>query len=364
MLSLRGDEARKILIVRTSALGDVVHALPSLSALRRLFPAASISWIVEPAGAGLLAGHPELDRVIELPRSRWKRDLGSPLCWPRVAAEVLSTWRALRRERFDLVLDFHSSLRSAWILLMSGGRHRVGFHRRDAAEAGGTLLATHTAPRAPPRASKVEKNLLLVRELGYRGECPRGTIRVPDEDRAWARALVSTLPGSGPVVAVHPCVSRFGEIKRWPAERYRALIDLLRGRLDARILITWGPGERPAAEAVERPTLVPSDVKVSRFAALLAAADLVVAADTGALPIAAMLGTPSVGIFGPKDPVVYAPHPVRGEIVASTAPCSPCRLRACEHRICMTLIPPEAVFAAAERALAGGRTPEPARHEG
>jgi ADP-heptose:LPS heptosyltransferase len=153
-------------------------------------------------------------------------------------------------------------------------------------------------------------------------------------------------------------VSRFGEIKRWPAERYRALIDILRRRLDARILITWGPGERPIAEAVDRPALLESEVKVLRFAALLEAADLVVAADTSALPIAAMLGTPSVGIFGPKDPAVYAPHPVRGEIVTSTAPCSPCRLRACEHRICMTLIPAEAVFAAAVRALEAGRTLE------
>jgi ADP-heptose:LPS heptosyltransferase len=362
MLQLASDEVRKILIVRTSALGDVVHTLPSLSALRRTFPAASITWVVEPAGASLLAGHPELDRVIELPRPRWKREIRNPLRWPRLALEVISLSRALRRERFDLVLDFHSGLRSAGILLMSGGRRRVGFDRSDAAEAGGTLLTTHRAPPAPPRLNKVEKNLLLVRELGYRGDCPRGTLRVPEEDRAWARRLLDGLPGSGPIIVLHPAVSRFGDIKRWPVERHRALVDLLRDRLDARVLITWGPGERPIAEAVGRPTLLESEVGVLRFAAILEAADLVIAADTGALPIAAILGTPFVGIFGPKDSVVYAPYPVRGEIVTSAAPCSPCRLRACEHRICMTVIPAEAVLEAAGRALAAGRRAEPARH--
>ncbi len=355
MLHLAEGEVRKVLIVRTSALGDVAHVLPSLDALRDRFPAAEITWMTEPLGANLLDGHPKLDHVIVIPRQKWKHDARNPLRWPMLLLEVLRLARTLRRKRFDVVLDFHCNLRTAGLLLLAGGRHRVGFHRADVAETGGGLLTTHKAPRQPLRGSKVEMNLSLVRELGFTGKCPRGTLRIPEEDRAYARSLVSSLEGSGPAIALHPATSRFGEIKRWPAEHFRRLIDILRERLDARILVTWGPGERAIADAVGRPTILPSELPLVRFAAVLEAVDLLIAADTGALPIASILGTRTVGLYGPKDPVVYAPYPSRGETVPSTAPCSPCRLRECEHRICMALIGPEAVFAAVQRALEQGK---------
>ncbi|MBI4601299.1 MAG: glycosyltransferase family 9 protein [Planctomycetes bacterium] len=360
MLDLDPGEVRKILLVRTSALGDVVHTLPALDALRESFPSAEIHWLVEPLGARLLEGHPKLDRLVVLPRQRWKRDARSPLRWPAIAVEVLRLAAGLRRERYDLVIDFHGNLRSAAILALAGGRRRIGFHRADAAEAGGSLLTTHAAARVPPRTSKVEKNLALVRELGFSRDCPPGTLGLREEDRLWARALVASLPGSGPAVGLHPAVSRFGDLKRWPPERFRELIDLLREHHDARVLVTWGPGEREAAEVVGRPTVLPEEVGLLRFAAVLEALDLFIAADTGVLPIAALLGTPTVGLYGPKDAAVYGPYPRRGELVTSTAPCSPCTLRRCEHRICMALITAGAVLEAAERALAARQRGIPA----
>jgi lipopolysaccharide heptosyltransferase I len=334
-----------------SALGDVVHALPSLAALRQLYPAAEISWLVEPLGAKLLEGHPQIDRLYVAPRQAWKRRLRNPLRWPGVLREIFRLGRELRRQRFDLVIDFQCNLRSAVALCLAGGRRRLGFHREDVAERGGALFTNHRARRMPPRLNKVEKNLALVRELGFRGECPPGVLRVGAAEAAWARSFIPTLAGSGPVVVVHPAVSRFGEFKRWPAESFRELIDLLRQRHDARIAITWGPDERETAEAIGRPTVLPEAITLKELAALLEAADLVIAADTGALPMAALVGTPTVGLYGPKDPIVYGPYPRRGEIVSSTAPCSPCRLRSCEHRICMTLISPRAALEKAERAL-------------
>lgn len=354
-----GREIRKILIVRTSALGDVAHTLPSLDALRRLFPRAQIHWITEPLSAQLLEGHPHLDRLVVLPRQRWKKDARRPGAWPGLISELFRLSRALRREKYDLVLDFHCNVRSAGILLLAGGWLRVGFHRKDIAERGGALLTRLKAERAPLRMNKVEKNLLLVRALGYRGPCPAGTLQISGSDLEWARQIYAGLPGSGPTVLIHPAVSRFGELKRWPEEKFRALIDLLVAELDARVLITWGPGEREIAEAVGRPTVLDEVVPLGRFAALLGQADLLVAADTGALPIAAILGTPTVGIYGPKDALVYAPFPNRGELVQSTAPCSPCLLRRCEHKICMSLIDPRKVFESARRALEALRTGSP-----
>jgi 3-deoxy-D-manno-octulosonic-acid transferase/heptosyltransferase-1 len=362
MLRLSPSDVKKVLILRSSALGDVVHTLPALDALRALFPAARIHWLVEPLGARLLEGHPHLDRLVVMPRQSWKQQLRSPWRWPALLRSVAGLACSLRREAYDVVLDFHCGLRSAAILCLAGGRHRVGFDRGDAAELGGALFTTHRAARTAPRLSKVEKNLALVRELGYEGPCPAGTLRLKDEDREWARRQIARLAGSGPVVALHPAVSRFGDFKRWPASCFAELVDLLRARHDARTLITWGPGEREAAAAVDRQTLLDEEAPLLRFAALLEAVDVFVSADTGVLPVAAMLGTPCVALFGPKDSAVYAPYPRRAEVVSSTAPCSPCLLRRCEHRICMALISPAMVLAATERALARGRSPAVAGH--
>ena len=341
----------KILIIRTSALGDVVQTLPALEALRQLFPAAKIHWLVEPLSADLLAGHPHIDRLHVMDRKRWKQELRHPGDWLSIAAEAWKLGRELRRERFDVVIDFQGNVRSAILLLIAGGRLRFGFHRADVSELGASWISNRKAPRLPPRTRKVDKYLMLVRALGHRGAIPAGIVPVADEARAWARSYLATLTGCGPAVVLHPGVSRFGAIKRWPAARFRRLIDLLREGLDARVAVTWGPGERELAAEVGRPTLFPELLPLGRLAAVCREADLVVAADTGVLHMAAMLGTPTVGIYGPKDAAVYGPAPGRGDIVSSSAPCSPCKLRQCEHRICMDLITPESVFACARRHL-------------
>ena len=158
------------------------------------------------------------------------------------------------------------------------------------------------------------------------------------------------------MVAVHPAVSRFGEIKRWPAARFQALVDLARESLGARALITWGPGERPQAEALARPTIAPPTETALHLAALIQTCDALVAADTGALHVASALGVPTVGIYGPKDERIYGPHPPaeRSRVVRSRVPCSPCTLRRCEHRICMSMVFPEDVVKALREALAAG----------
>ena len=149
--------AKKILIVRTSALGDVVHTLPALEALKSLFPEAIVHWIVEPLAARLLEGHPLIDRLIVLPRQHWKRQARNPLQWLAILGEIWRLSRSLRKERFDVTLDFHCNLRSAVILLLAGGRRKIGFHPSDIAESGGALFTTHKAAKATRKgAEKVE----------------------------------------------------------------------------------------------------------------------------------------------------------------------------------------------------------------
>jgi lipopolysaccharide heptosyltransferase I len=352
---LRREDVREILIVRFSALGDVIHVLPSLAALRETFPRAHITWLVDPLGATLLEGHPALHRVVVLPRKRWRRWRREPRRWPALWREVASFAAALRRPRFDLVIDFQGNFRSGLAVAFSGGRHRLGFHPSDCREFGGWVFTSLRADPTPLLAPKVLKNLELVRALGWTGECPReGVLPIPEDARTWARDYVATLEGSGPLILVHPAVSAFGAIKQWPPERFRELCGRLARELGARVVLTWGPGEEDLVRAVGNGAIAPPTPELLRLAALVADADAVVAADTGCLHLAAAVGTPWVGLYGPKSAEFYRPYPATGEVVQSRVPCSPCRLRVCEHRICMWSIPVDEVFEAVEAVLARG----------
>jgi len=341
----------RILLIRTSALGDVVHVLPSLEALRRRFPTAAISWLVEPLGAAVLQGHPLIHRLFVIDRKQWTRDLRSPFRWPRTLRAIVAMARAVRRERFDLVIDFQGNMRSGLSTLLSGGRIRLGFSSADCRERLGALSTTMKAPPTPPLANKVLKNLCLVRTLGWEGEVPEASIVIRPEDREWARGVIEALDGSGPVVTIHPAVSRFGALKRWPTLHFKELCELLTTQLDARVLITWGPGEDDLAREIGTGMPAPPTPNILRLAALIAQSDLFVACDTGNLHLAAVLGTPLIGLYGPKNPDVYAPLGHRGRILTSGVPCSPCNLRRCEHSICMTTLLPRQVFQAARSVL-------------
>ena len=132
-----------ILIVKLSAIGDVIHTLPSLAALRRCYPQAHISWAVEEAAADLLADHPMLDRVLVSRRKRWMRDLREGRSRSAVLREIREFLGTLRDRPYDLVIDFHGLFKSAVLVLLSGGRRRLGF---DSLQEGSGLVLTERIP--------------------------------------------------------------------------------------------------------------------------------------------------------------------------------------------------------------------------
>ncbi len=350
---IRDEKIDSILMVRLSAMGDVLHALPSLAALKQLFPAAKISWLIEPLGAQLLEGQPDLDEIIVFDRKKYKGNfMTSPRKWWPAGRDFGVMVSSLRSQTFDLALDFQGLFRSGLPPFFSGAPHRISFHPSDCRELGGWLFANRRARPAPIEGSKIFRNLHLVRELGWEGTIPTPKVCIPDEDLEWAEEILNELPGKGPIVIVHPAVSSFGIIKQWPLSHYRDLLQSLVDEVDARVMISWGPGEKEMAEEIGVGTIAPPTMRLLKLAALIAKCDLLVAADTGCLHLGANLQVPLLGLYGPKSPIYYGPYPLTGEVVASEVPCSPCKLRRCEHRICMPSILPQTAFKAASRVLA------------
>lgn len=347
----------RILIVRLSALGDVLHCLPALEALRRSWPDAEIDWVCEPLGADLLDGHPSLRRVLRLPRPAWARSLRRPSRWGSLWRDVRAFRRELRRERYDLVIDFQGNLRSQWIARWARGDRKIGAHRSEVKEFG--WLFRFDRPRDPAgHVNRVEKYLHLVEFAGAsKSPIPARFADLTDDWKG-----LDTAPPDG--IALHPFVSAFGRFKEWPAELYSQLARHLAESHGA-VWITFGPDEEDAAReivaAADHPEvrLAPTTRSPRQLAAFISRCRLVIAADTGPLHLAAALGVPVVGLYGPKDPVVYGPWSERARVVQSRVPCAPCRLRRCEHAVCMQMITSKEVERTATELLRAGISGHP-----
>jgi heptosyltransferase-1 len=287
----------KALVVRLSAIGDVVHALPAASALRA--HGWEVGWAVEPAARPLLESHPRLTHLTPVPSARRFRP------GPARAALV-----ALRAHRYDVALDFQGLWKSAAWARLSGARRVIGWSRRWRREPLSAVLAGERVDLPPTVTHVIDENLALLRPLGIEAvgrrefALPRPAAEADAVDRGLARMgmagadAVVLNPGGG------------WPDKLWPAESFGALARLLRDR-GLRPLVSWGPGEEPLADRVVAasdgaavrcfPTSLPGFVELARRARL------VVAGDTGPLHLACAVGTPVVALFGPTDPARNGP---------------------------------------------------------
>ena len=234
----------KILLVRLRLIGDVIFTTPAVTAIRDAFPDASITYLVEPAAAAVVQGHPGIDVVKVVPHLRG---------WRRIAAD-LALARELRRARFDLVVDFHGGPRASFLTWATGAPRRVGY-----AVKGRSWMYTEVVPRPAdlrPRHS-VENQWDLLAHLG------RPLPAVPDrrlhrvrmdESPALAATVERRLADSGitrshRLVVVH--VSAGNPFRRWPAEHFVELaVQLAANDPNRRIILTSGPSEAEAARAI------------------------------------------------------------------------------------------------------------------
>lgn len=336
-----------------------MHALPLLDALRRGFPTAHIGWLVEEAAATLLEGHPQLDRVWVAPR-REVQTLLREREWGKAFRRWRESRHALREVNWDITIDVQCNLRSSLWAWASGAPRRIGFAKSFAKEGAHYFTTEQVVVSAEPQL-KVERNLELLRPLGIDTTDARSQLPIPESDRAFARDVRSQ--HRGPLIALHPGVSGFGAFKRWAPERFAALAKRLSDDYGARALITWGPGEQALAERVvaasdEAAVLAPATRSLRALGALYEVCDVVVAADTGPLHLAAALGVETVGLYGPKDPGIYGPWNGRTGKKATTVwkqvHCSPCKLRQCDDVICMPAITVDDVQDALARFLSPG----------
>ncbi|MBI2902212.1 MAG: glycosyltransferase family 9 protein [Candidatus Methylomirabilis oxyfera] len=351
------EQVQRILILKPSSLGDVVNTLPFLASLRRRYPDRHIAWLVEEETAGVLAGHPLLDRVIVSGRRRWGQEVLAPLRWPSALREIGTLIAELRQGRYDLVVDLQGLLKSALMILLAGARFRVGL--ADARE-GSRRVLTHVVPLPSAPTHAVDRYLEAARFLGADPSPTTFVFPSGPEDGAKAEALLAEAgvrPGDR-VVALNPRAR--WPTKLWEEDRFARVGEMLARRCRARILVTGSLSDLPrarrlAARMDPAPFVVAGRTDLRVLIALLKQIDLLVTVDSGPMHLAAALGTPLVALFGPTDPRLNGPYGGDGRILRVSLPCSPCLKRRCriqDDRLCMRSLSEEDVVEAATSILA------------
>jgi len=352
-----------ILLVRLRLIGDVVFTTPAIRAMRRYFPNARISYVVEPEAAAIVRGNPHLDDVIVA---------SSPHAPGRLRADF-ELARRLRAERYDLAIDFHGGPRSSLLTWLSGAPRRIGFE-----VTGRSWMYTTRVPRPRtlrPRHS-VETQWDLLLPLGIAPPDPETDPTEMAADSVAAAAVDTRLaeagvPKSAPVIVIH--VSAGNPFRRWPQECFVDLIcRLVSSDSRRRVVLTSGPSDAGAAariaelarhrlgDAQRAMVLQIGEFDLAELRALASRAALYIGGDSGPLHVAGTTGAPVVGLYGPTLPLRSQPWRSASFISESAEvgplPCRPCDQRRCEpgdYR-CLTGISAELVAALAERAMSAG----------
>lgn len=332
-----------ILIVKLSAIGDVIHTLPSLSALRRLYPAAHITWVVEEAASDLVWGHPLLDRVLIFRRKSWMADVK--------AGRLRSAWRGfknfladLQSRRYDLVIDFHGLLKSSIVVFLSGGERKLGY---DSWQEASRLFLTEKIPEDMNKHA-VDRYLDFPRHLG--ADVDPIEFVLPLTDEAFRR--VETIMRKHGLlkkqfIAISP--EALWDTKLWNRRKFATLADAIQQTLKIPVVFTGHdkePLDNITAQMVTKAVHLGGQTSLRELACLYSNALLVVTTDSGPMHLAAAVGTPVVALFGPTDPNRTGPYGKGHAVIRTGITCSPCFKKTCKTRRCMEDIAPEDVLKA------------------
>jgi lipopolysaccharide heptosyltransferase I len=337
-----------ILIVKLSAIGDVIHTLPSLSALRGLYPEAHITWVVEEAAADLVKNHPYLDAVLISRRKSWSKYFQRGQ-FRRPLEEMLTFMKNLRQRHYDLVIDFHGLFKSSIIVFLSGGKRKLGYNSLQ--ELSGLFLNE----KIPEDLNKhaVERYLDFPRYLDAKINSGRFILPFNKEAETRAQILLDkyNLEDKN-FIAINPVA--YWETKLWSNEKFAHLADLINDKLQMKVVFTGSE-----KEPIEKITLLMTTESINLggattlldLAYLYKKARIVITTDSGPMHIAAAVETPVIAIFGPTDPARTGPYGAGHTIIRTDLPCSPCFLKKCSTKKCMEDISPQQVFAAVKKKL-------------
>ncbi|MEK9629621.1 MAG: lipopolysaccharide heptosyltransferase I [Nitrospinota bacterium] len=342
---------KKFLIIKLSALGDVVHALPTASTLRQENPDAFIAWIIEERYQELLQNNPDINEVIPIRTKVWRKNLNT-----ETLKEVWQTIKRLRKQKFDVVFDLHGLVKSGVIAWLCRAPVKSGFHRKNCKEKISAVFTNQKAPYMAGGIHVVDMYLAQLQSaLKIKNELKNFPLPEIKNEKVEDFFQKNTDLTNKPVIGINSGAGF--ESKLWELERFAKLADRISVEMNCSILLTWGPGEEQKTQQIAAsmkqkcwiapPTTIQESIALYKHLALL------VSCDSGPLHLCAALGIPTISLFGPTDPVRNGAYGANNETVNKLLSCSFCWKRKCPlgTNDCMKQIAVEEVFEAVQSNL-------------
>jgi heptosyltransferase I len=339
------DPPHSILLIKLSAIGDVVHTLPLLEVLRKNFPTARIDWLVEEEAWPIIEGHRDVDRILVSRRKSWQKMLFSWGQRPAALKEIKRFVQTVRSEHYDLVIDLHGLFKSGALAGLARGRRKIGF---TGGKEGSMLFLTDRPYPFDYNRHALERYLQAADYLGCSTNSWKGEILLQEKDKGSIdRLLADHFRAEDPLVVINPMARWI--TKLWDEERFTSLAVRLQEEMSFKVLFTGSPADRPVIDRIietmnPRPLNLAGRTTLRELAYLYTRCRLLVTTDTGPMHIAAAMGVPVVALFGPTAPWRTGPYGKGHTVIRESLACSPCFKKKCSHLTCMKSITVEKVF--------------------
>lgn len=357
--ALPGGSFSRILLIKPSSLGDIIHAIPVLRALRRAYPGAEIDWLINTSFAPLLEGDPDVSQLVTFDRRRFAHIGRSS----RATRDFLRFVSALRQRRYELAIDLQGLFRTGFLAWACGAPTRIGFRR---AREGARWFYTHLVETPDPDEHAVQRNLRAAALLKISTEPVDFGLRITDAGRAMIESVLrehDVAPKDA--LAVIAPGARW-ETKRWPIPSFVQVIEALQDEDHVRCLLVGSSDEAERCAEIARacrrqPIDLSGRTPLPQLLALIERADVVLCQDSAVAHLAAALNRPLACVIGPTHPRRTGPYERPAAVVRLPIECSPCyfrRLSQCpHHHRCMQDLPASGVLMALRRALGGPIAP-------
>jgi heptosyltransferase-1 len=334
----------RILIIKLSSIGDVVHTIPSLNALKDLYPDSEIDWLVEEESHTLLHGHPLIHQLRVFKRKKWLKTV-----WKGTGLkETVRLIMGMRRQKYDLIIDFQGLFKSGIMAFLAGGKVRLGY---DKTRELSYLFLTEKLPPYDPDTHAVDRYLDVVRSLGWKGNERTFSFPVTATDKHHVEMLIESngVRDREKIVLVSP-KARW-KTKLWNQDKFATLCDRLMEELGREVIMIGGRKDLNYIDGIistmkNEVINIAGQTNLRELAYLMTISPLVICLDSGPMHIAAAVGAKTIALFGPTSPKRTGPYGENHVVISQRAECSPCFQKSCDDTICMNEIGVEEILSA------------------
>ena len=334
-----------ILVIKLSAIGDVVHSLPFLEVLKDRFPLSKIDWVVEEDASGIIEDHPDIDQLIVFPRKGWIKRIIKKGEYRSVGKEVATFLKELKKKKYDIVVDLQGLFKSGILTFIARGRRKIALNvGREAS----SIFVNERVVIPDPNIHALERYLYIARYLGVTELDWNGRSPIDNIDKTHVDYLLKEIGNNRTLIAVNPMAK--WKTKLWGLDRFACLADRIKEELGAEVIFTGSESDAKAIETITfgmhtKALNLSGKTTLKELAYLYQNCAIVISTDTGPMHVAAAMTSPVViALFGPTSPFKTGPYGAKHRVIRAGLECSPCFKKKCDDMSCMKKITVDMVF--------------------